>query len=310
MHVHCVNRLLVIGGTGLLGQYLVLDGNARGWEVLSTFHNHDDRLGTKNLMHLDVRDEDEVRRSINALKPTWVVLTGGLTDLEECETHPQEAWAVNAEGTLNVAATCKLASIPLMYISTDAVFNGENTEPYYEFDSPDPQGIYAQTKLEGERLALDADYRNVVCRVSSLYGWNRQTDKQNLVTWALTEMRAGRPVELYADRMSCPTYAPHCAKILLTMLEREARGLYHTSGRECIDRYQAGLRIAETFGFDATLCRKATSDDHPRIAKRGKYLCLNVQKAEGEFDLRMMAFKDGLREMKETEPGTEDGSEY
>jgi dTDP-4-dehydrorhamnose reductase len=295
MHLQSVNRLLVIGGTGLLGQYLVLEGNAQGWDVIATYHDHDAQIGNKNLVHLDVRDEDEVRRTINELRPQLVILAGGMTDLDECETHPQEAWAVNAEGTLNVAATCKLASVPLMYISTDAVFSGQNTEPYYEFDSPDPLGIYAQTKLEGERLTLDADHRNMVCRVSTLYGWNRVTDKKNLVTWVVSELRAGRPVDLHADRRSNPTYAPHCAKALLTMFEKGGRGLYHASGRECFDRYEVGLKIAEAFGLDPSLCRKASSDDLPRPAPRGKYLCLNVQKAEGEFDMRMLPLADGGR---------------
>jgi dTDP-4-dehydrorhamnose reductase len=310
MHPHIVNSLLVIGGTGLLGQYLVLEGNLRGWKVTSTYHDHDDKLSTASTVHMDVRDEDEVRRTINDLRPEAVILTGGMTDLDECETHPQEAWAVNAEGTLNVAATCKLADIPLMYISTDAVFNGEKDEHYFEFDTPDPMGIYGQTKLEGERLTLDADYRNIVCRISTLYGWNRQSDKLNFVTMILKELRAGRPVDLYADRRSAPTYAPHCAKVLLSMFEKGARGVYHTSGRECLDRYEAGLKVAEAFGLDPSLCRRASSDDVPRVARVGKNLCLSVQKAEGEFDLRMMTLEEGLRAMKETEPGTEDDSEY
>jgi dTDP-4-dehydrorhamnose reductase len=98
-------KLLVIGGTGLLGQYLVLEANGRGWDVTSTYHDHDDKLGTAHQVHLDVRDENEVRGTINDLRPDLVILAGGMTDLDECETHPQEAWEVNAEGTLNVAAT-------------------------------------------------------------------------------------------------------------------------------------------------------------------------------------------------------------
>lgn len=310
MYSHVVNKLLVIGGTGLLGQYVVLEATGRGWAVTATYHDSDEKLGTANLVHLDVRDENEVRHTINDLRPDFVILAGGLTDLDYCETHPQDAWAVNAEGTLNVAASCKLANVPLMYISTDAIFNGEKGEHYYEFDTPDPQGIYAKTKLEGERLTVDADYRNIVCRIATLYGWNRLAEKPNFATWALGELRAGRPLDLYADRRSSPTYAPHCAKVLMTMIEHGARGIYHASGNECLDRYEMGLKVAEVFELDASLCRRSTSDESNTIARRGKNLCLSVQKTEGEFDLRMIKFEDGLRSMRSTEPGTENGSEY
>jgi len=305
-----VNRLLVIGGSGLLGQNLVLEAESRGWETTATYHDHDEQIGTSRLLHLDVRDEDEVRAVLRQVWPEQVILAGGMTDLDECERRPGDAWAVNAEGTLNVAAACKLANIPMMYVSTSAVFNGEKGEPYYEFDTPDPLGIYAQTKLEGERLTLDADYRNAVCRVSDLYGWNRRSDKANFITWVLGELREGRPIDLYADRKSTFTYAPHCAKVLLSVMEKEGRGIYHAAGRECLDRYEAGLMIAREFGLDTSLCLEGTSDDAPTVARRGKNLCLNVQKAEAEFDLRMMTFADGLKAMRETEPGTEDGSEY
>jgi dTDP-4-dehydrorhamnose reductase len=288
---------------------MVLEATARGWGVTATYHDMDDKLGTANLVHLDVRDESEVRQTINDVRPDFVILAGGLTDLDYCETHPQEAWAVNAEGTLNMAASCKLANVPLMYISTDAIFNGEKGEHYYEFDTPDPLSIYAKTKLEGERLTIDADYRNIVCRIATLYGWNRFHEKPNFTTWALGELRAGRPIDLYADRRSSPTYAPHCANVLLTMIERGARGTYHTSGNECLDRYKMGLKVAEVFELDASLCRKASAEGTDDPAPRGKNLCLSVQKAEGEFDLRMIKFEDGLRSMRSTEPGTENGSD-
>jgi dTDP-4-dehydrorhamnose reductase len=309
MHSYAVKKLLVIGGTGLLGQYVVLEAAGRGWGVTATYHDMEEKLDTANLVQLDVRNEDEVHRTINDLRPDFVILAGGLTDLDHCETHPQDAWAVNAEGTLNVAAACKVVNVPLMYISTDAVFNGEKGEHYYEFDTPDPQNIYAKTKLEGERLTVDADYRNIVCRIATLYGWNRFAEKPNFVTWALGELRASRPLDLYTDRRSGPTYAPHCAKVLMAMIEKGARGIYHVSGHECLDRYEMGLKVAEVFELDAGLCRRATFDESKMIARRGKNLCLSVQKAEGEFDLRMIKFEDGLRAMRATEPGTENGSE-
>ena len=295
-------RLLIIGGTGLLGQYLMLEAYQRGWEVTATYHDNDAKIGTRTLVHLDVRDEGEVGEVIRSARPEAVIHAAGITDLDVCETNPQEAWEINAEGTLNVAATCKVNEIPLLYVSTDAVFNGHKSERYQEIDPPDPLSIYAQTKLEAERITLDADHRNMVTRVSLLYGWNRVLAKENFVTWALTRLRNGMEIPLFVDRRNCPTYAPYCAKVLLKMMERGGRGLYHVAGADCLDRYEMGLKVAEVFGFTPSLCRISSMEEAGLIARRGKNLCLSSQKAEGEFGVRMMGFEEGLKAMLSTDP--------
>ena len=298
-------KLLIIGGTGLLGQYLVLEASQRGWEVTATYHDNDAKMGTRTLVHMDVRDEAEVGEVVRSTAPNIVVHTAGITDLDRCENNPQEAWEVNAEGTFNVASVCQNAGVPMMYVSTDAVFNGEKGERYFEFDTPDPLGIYAQTKLEAERLTMDADHRNTVARVSLLYGWNRVSEKRNFVTCLLEEMRAGRPVELFTDRRTTPTYAPHCANVLLRMVGGGSRGMYHVAGPDCMDRYEMGMAVADVFNMKCHLCKQSSVKKANLAARRGKNLCLSSQKAESEFDLRMMHFRDGLKAMRSTEPGSE-----
>lgn len=298
-------KLLIIGGTGLLGQYLVLEGSQRGWDVTATYHDNDAKMGTRTLVHMDLRDEAEVNEIIRAAAPEAVIHTAGITDLDRCENDPQEAWEVNAEGTFNVASACKSAKVPLMYVSTDAVFNGQKDERYYEFDTPDPLGIYAQTKLEAERLTIDANHINTVARISLLYGWNRLSEKRNFVTWLIDEMRAGRQVELFTDRRTTPTYAPNCAQVLLKMLRGGSRGIYHVAGPDCMDRYEMGMAVANVFDLRCGLCKHGSVKSANLAARRGTNLCLSSQKVESEFDLRMMHFQDGVKAMRSTEPGYE-----
>jgi dTDP-4-dehydrorhamnose reductase len=254
---------------------------------------------------MDLRDEDEVRATIHAENPKQVIHAAGITDLDRCETNPSEAWSVNAEGTFHVASVCQTAKIPLLYTSTDAVFNGQKGEKYYEFDTPDPLGIYAQTKLEAERITLDASHKNTVARLSLLYGWNLLSDRWSFVTWVVSELKAGRPVKLFTDRRTTPTYAPHCAQALLKMAAGGSRGLYHVGGPDCMDRFEMGMAIADIFGLDAKLCQRASVNEAELAAPRAKNLCLSSQKVEAEFAFRMMHFRDGLKAMRSTEPGHE-----
>lgn len=83
---------------------------------------------------------------------------------------------------------------------------------------------------------------------------NRASLKSNFVTWALEVMRKGKEVILFGNQFVSPTYAPHCAKVMMKIAEGGAKGLYHISGQDCIDRYSKGLVMAEVFGLDHSLC--------------------------------------------------------
>ena len=155
-------------------------------------------------------DSAEVQKVLSDFSPELVLLPAAMTHVDNCERSPTLAWEVNAEGAMNVALTCRALGAKLLYVSTDYVFNGLKGTKYYEFETPDPVSVYGQTKLEGERVVLDADKHNLVCRVSVLYGWNRRKD--NFVTWMIKEMREGREVKLFDDQYVSPTYAPHCAR--------------------------------------------------------------------------------------------------
>jgi len=292
---------MIIGAAGLLGQYMCVSAVKRGLDVTATFNRTRPEQREVPQVHLDITVADAVDTVIAKAAPDVVFLPSALTSVDYCETHPGEAWAVNAEGTFNVASACKNVGARLFYVSTDYVFNGGKGEKYYEFDSPDPISVYAQTKLEGERLTLDANRRNIVARVSVLYGWNRVSDKTNFVTWVMNELRQGREVKLFGDQNVTPTYAPNAADVMLAMAEENGAGLYHVAGPNCLSRYEMGLRIAEAFGLNASLCKKVRTEDVPLPAKRGRVTCLDINKVQAEFNTTMSSFVAGLADMRTTE---------
>ncbi len=296
-----MKRAMIIGAAGLLGQYLSAEAVKRGFDVTATFNRTRPEQGAVPLAHLDITDADAVDTIISRIEPDVVFLPSALTNVDHCETHPQEAWAVNAEGTLNVASACKKAGAKLFYVSTDYIFSGEKGEKYYEFDTPDPISVYGQTKLEGERLTLDADRHNIVARVSVLYGWNRVSEKTNFVTWALANLRQGSEVKLFGDQRVSPTYAPNAASAMLTMAEGNASGTYHVAGPNCLSRHEMGLAIADAFGLDGSLCKNVRTEDVPLPARRGKVTCLDINKTQAEFNISMLSFTDGLSDMRATE---------
>ena len=305
MGIHSsVRRIAVVGAGGLLGQYVAAEAIERGYHVLGTFHDTPIPPSGIEAARLDMTDADEARQVLRRFAPEAVVLTSALTNVDYCERNPSKAWAVNAEGTLNVVQACDLVGAKLLYVSTDYVFSGEKGSPYTESEFPDPLSIYARTKLEGERLATDASTRNIVCRVSVLYGWNRLSQKQNFVTWVIDSLRKGKEVPLFYDQTASPTYAPHCAKVLLGLLESNSRGMFHASGPDCMSRYDIGVKIADVFQLDASLIKRTATDESALVARRPFCSCLDVKKVEGELNMKMLPLGEGLREMRSTEGKT------
>jgi dTDP-4-dehydrorhamnose reductase len=295
-----VSKVAIIGGSGLLGQYLVEEEEARGHEVVSTYHGGKACPGA-SAVYLDITDQQAVESLIRTESPDRVVLSAALTDVDECERKPQLAFSINVEGTMNVAAACKNSGAALLYVSTDYVFNGLKGTKYYEFETPDPLSIYSKTKLEGERITIDSSKKNAVCRVAVLYGWNRLSPKDNFATWVIRSARAGKEIRLFEDQFVTATYAPHCAKVLCEVSERGLKGVFHASGPDCLSRYKMGTIIAEVFDLDRSLLKPSKLAEAKFMAKRAENSCLNTENIEAQLDMSMMSFRAGIEDMKATE---------
>jgi len=287
----------VIGASGLLGQYVMAEAQGLGWAASGTY-NSSRPQEEGSMLQLDITEPEAVMDALSSEGPDMVVLCSALTNVDQCEREPNLAYRVNMEGALNVASACRSNGIKMVYISTDYVFNGLKGGRYHEFETPDPSGVYARSKLEGERVTLDADKRNLVCRVSVIYGWNRIGAKNNFVTWIIDSLRNGRTVRLYHDQFVSPTYAPSAARAILDLAAKGARGVYHTSGPDCLSRQQIGVAVAEAFGLDQGLITAVSTEEMPLLAPRPPRSCLSVDKAEAELDRPMTDLRQGLELMR------------
>lgn len=292
-----MSRLAIVGGSGLLGRYLIQEAVGSNDTVLSTYQSMPVSVQGISEARLDLRDVTATKEVLERFQPDMVLLPAAMTNVDQCERSPTQSWEINAEGPMNVANVCKDIGAKLLYVSTDYVFNGMKQSKYYEFDTTDPISIYGQTKLEGERCTMDADKHNLVCRVSVLYGWNR-SGKKNFVTWLLDELENKRPVNVFDDQWVSPTYAPHCAKVLLKLIKSDEKGVFHTSGPDCLNRYEIALMVAKEFGLDASLVRKVPTKSVDLLARRPERSCLSVDKVESILDMGMLSFGEGIKMMR------------
>ena len=156
--------VLVVGARGMLGQDLLL-----------ALRQKDQPLGEISINAVDVQEMDitnpsSVEAGFARFTPQLVVNCAAYTDVDGSETHRDQAFAVNADGPRHLAQACRTHHAKLIHLSTDFVFNGRLNRPYRPEDPPDPQGVYAQSKLAGERTVQENSPDHLIVRTSWLYG--------------------------------------------------------------------------------------------------------------------------------------------
>ena len=185
-----------------------------------------------DLPEFDLRDRRGVLSRLEAIRPDVVINTAGYTQVDRAEAEPELARAVNAEGVGHLAEACKRLGCLLVQVSTDYVFGGdsERTVPYSETDPPAPLGVYAKTKLEGERRVAKCD-RHLIVRTCGLYGQGGPRASGNFAQTILRLAQSRERIEVVDDQHCTPSYVPHVARAIRFLAETSALGTYHVVNR-------------------------------------------------------------------------------
>lgn len=274
---------VVLGAAGQLGRRLVTILVGRGSPVTAFAH-----------ADLDIRDTAAVRRILQDLRPKWVINTAAYHQVDACEDHAEEAFAVNALAVRELARACQDIGATLVHFSTDFVFDGEKQQPYEEGDAPRPTSVYAASKLAGEHFARAYCDRQLVIRTCGLYGVGGSHSRAgNFVDKMIELAERDRPIRVVADQIVTPTFVGDLADAVVVLLDHEGGaaadyyGLYHiTNSGEC-SWYDFAAAIFAEVGMQANLVA-VSSADYAARARRPPYSVLahTRMRALGMPDLR------------------------
>ena len=298
-----MDRLLIIGSTGLVGSKVAVLAGKHGFEAFNTQNARVSELPRS--VQLDITNRDATLNLVEKVNPMAIVNTAALHNVDYCETHKEEANRVNVEGPRNLAEAARDSGSRLVHLSTDYVFDGKRGH-YSESDNPNPRQYYAKTKLEGEKVV--AQLRNyAIARPSVIYGWNSleatgipssSGKTVNFVMFLLDKLKQKEIVKAVTDQYSSPTFADNLAEALLRLVKLPENGIFHTAGRSCLSRYEFALKIAEIFGYSTSLVRPVLTTEFKQFAERPKNSCLRVEKAEKVLDMTFLTAEEGISEMK------------
>ncbi len=291
--------VLITGSTGLLGKGMEETAPA-GFRLLG-LHQRAYEVKDSRMKHLvlDIRDKRAVDKLFAKHKFDAVVHAAGIASVDYVEKHYAESLESNIVGTLNITSACRKAGIHLIYVSTNAVFDGKKA-PYREEDAVAPVNKYGKLKVDCEKIVQETLAHWTIARPILMYGWNHIATRPNPATWIYDKLMRGERVQLVGDVFENPLFNIPCGKAMWAMIKKKPSGIFHLGGKDTVNRHQFGLAIAKVFGLDAALIDKVGSDAFPGIAPRPPKTSFVVARMEKELGVPAVALEDGLKAMKDS----------
>jgi dTDP-4-dehydrorhamnose reductase len=199
---------------------------------------------------LDIADAERVKAALKRDRPDVIINCAAWTDVDACESNPERAKSANAIGPEVLASTTREIGAGLITISTDYVFDGEKDGFYTQRDTPNPQSVYARSKLEGERRAQNANARTIVVRTGFIFG----PGGRNFLSTIFDRAKQGGVLRAINDSYGTPTYAIDLAARLRELAARDLPGIYHVVNGGEGASYEEVVRVAvEESGVEAQI---------------------------------------------------------
>jgi dTDP-4-dehydrorhamnose reductase len=253
------------------------------------------RLGRPEL---DLERPELIGPALERARPDVVVSAAAYTAVDQAESEPERARAVNGVAPGVIAQAARRLGAPVLHLSTDYVFDGTKAAPYREVDPTGPQTVYGSTKLEGEQAVGAAGGDHLILRTAWVYA----PMGKNFVRTMLRLAETREEVSVVADQLGCPTYAPDIAEALVTlaaaMLRGEgASGVYHLAGAEAASwaEFAEGVfEVSKARGGPSARVKPITTADYPTPAKRPANSRLDGTKLHETFGVALPSWRDAL----------------
>ncbi len=269
-------RVFVTGCKGQLGRAL--------YQTLT-----DHTVAGCDLPETDVTDRPAITAAVADFAPHVVIHTAAWTDVDGCARNPEKAYQVNALGTQNVALACASSDAAMVAISTNEVFDGQEREPYREWDPPHPINPYARSKAAAEWFTRHLLTRFYIVRTAWLYAPGGTNFPHRIVELA---DELGK-LQVVTDEVGNPTFAPDLAAALAGLIETDAYGVYHLTNAGYTSRYGFAQEILRIAGREDVPVQEITLDAFERDSTPPRFAPL-ANTAAAALGIRMRPWQEAL----------------
>ena len=280
-------KILLLGKNGQVGWELQRALQPLGQVVAL------DRTQNEEGLSGDLADFDAITQAIHVIDPDVVINAAAYTAVDKAEDDQENAFLVNAKATEFLAKISNVKNIPFIHVSTDYVFDGTESVPRLETDQTNPIGVYGQTKLDGENLALANNPKTIILRTA----WVYSRFGNNFVKTMLRLFNDKDSISVVADQIGSPTNAIDLANAILEIVSKDelVYGIYNYSNEGECSWFEFAQKIKEFSGSSIEINPVPTSA-YPTKAKRPAYSLLDKSKIKEVYQLEIPAWEDSLKE--------------
>jgi len=298
-----IKRVLITGGTGLLG--IALQQSALADVAVFSNYFPERSLPVELPFPALAANVTDIRQMESIFKwamPDVVIHTAAIGSVDFAENNREQTRKINVDGTKIVATLCESFRSHLIYISSNAVFDGHT--PFYSETSPvNPINYYGQLKVEAENVVRDICESWAIVRPILIYGWPYPGERDNPVVWWIRSLEKGSPIKVVDNVFSKPVPAWSCAEVIWSLIRQKRSGIYHVAGRDHLSLYQFALQVADVFDLDAGLITPVPDSYFPAIAPRPRDTSFDTTKMEMELGVKCIGIREGLVRMKNEQKG-------
>jgi dTDP-4-dehydrorhamnose reductase len=260
-------KILITGGSGLLGQYLNIE-TAKENEILTVHNNNVGNCNKFKSIKADITNSELMKEIFSSFNPNVVIHTAALTNpIPLPGQNPKDVYKMNVNATKNIADLCRQFATKLIYISTDLVYAGYRGSMLNETAKLIPVSLYAETKLIGEMKVKETLENYLILRTSLLYGFGLNHSRCHFHKMN-EKLQKGNSVKLFVDQFRTPISPQETAEIITKIAHMDITNeIINLGGTERVSRYKLGEILCSVAGYNISLLEKISLNDIPDLPK-------------------------------------------
>ena len=291
-----MKSILITGANGFLGQKLVMFlSKQKDVNVLATSKGACRFSLPDNVAYrtLDITNADSCKNLFNEYQPDALIHTAAMTQVDACEDQREMCDLLNITGVANLIKAIGKKNTHFVHISSDFIYEGDEEE-YFEDSKVNPLSYYGRSKWKSEQLFEQVSFPYCILRTVLVYGVLQDLSRSNIVLWAKAALEKGEKINVVDDQYRCPTLAEDLAYACLQVIQVNATGVYHVSGKDFLSILDLVFEIADYWCLDKSLINSISTDSLNQKARRPFRTNLNLSKAKQLFNYQPKSFKEGL----------------
>lgn len=286
-------KILIIGGSSFFSLGFLRESTSQ-YNVIASYFKNKKKVKSFNHIKIDIKNYKNLKKSIISINPDIIINAAGITNVDDCEKNYNKAYQINYLGAKNIAQICKNLKIKLVHLSTDHLFDGKKRK-YTENDKITPLNNYSKSKLLAEDY-IKKNLNNFLIIRTNFFGVGYNHSKK-FFDFIIERLKRKKKIYLFDDVFYSPISIPRLSKIILIMLNKNAKGLFNVVSDERISKFKFGILVSKIFGLDTKLIKKDRLSNRGDLTLRPKDMSLSTKKINKFLNFSTGSVSDSILDL-------------